>query len=77
MDICADALGFSARYRTVFPQETAQKDLGIPRGFVREMVKATCVVKSLVKLSQFCYGFKDVHKYRKSVDACENWLISG
>ena len=35
--------------------------------------------KSLVKLSQFCYGFKDIRKYRKSrVDACDkmadHWL---
>ena len=36
------------------------------------MAKATCVVKSLVKLSQFFYDFKDVRKYRKSsMDACD------
>ena len=26
-DICADALGFSARYRADFPQDTARKNL--------------------------------------------------
>ena len=52
---------------------------GIPRGFVRKMAKATCVVKLLVKLSQFCYGFKDIRKYRKSsMDAfdimADHWI---
>ena len=63
----------SARYRA---EESRQEF-----GFVRKMAKAICVVKSLVKLSQFCYGFKDIRKYRKSsVDACDkmadHWIES-
>ena len=64
-DICADTLGFSARYRT---EESRQEFRADSCGNWRKPL----VVKSLVKLSQFCYGFKDIRKYRKSsVDACD------
>ena len=62
-DICADAHGFSARYSADFPHNTARKNLD--RNFARIRAE-NGESKSLVKLSQFCYGFKDIHTYRKS-----------
>ena len=58
-DICKDALGFSTLYRA---EESRQEFCADSCGKWRK----------LVKLSQFCYSFKDIHKYRKSsVDACD------
>ena len=58
-DICADALGFSAQYCV---EESRQEFCADSCGKWRK----------LVKLSQFCYGFKDILKYRKSsVGACD------
>ena len=56
-----------------FPHDTAQENQDRNSAQIHQkMGKATCVMKSLVKLSQFCYGFKDICKYRKSsVDPCD------
>ena len=70
-DICADALGFSARYRTDFPQDPARKNLdrNSTRICAENCESVRTYVKSLVKLSQFCYSFKDIRKYRKEAKA--------
>ena len=54
-DICVHALGFL--------HDTAWKNLD--RNSVRIRVE-NGENKSLVKLSQFCYSFKDIRTYRKS-----------
>ena len=71
MDICADALEFSARYHADFPQDTARKNLdrNSARICAENGESVRTYVKSLVKLSQFCYSFKDIRKYRKVAKA--------
>ena len=55
-NICADALGFSIQYVWIF-HDTTWKNLGRNSARIRaENGKS----KSLVKLSQFCYGFKSI-----------------
>ena len=67
-DICADPLGFSAQYRVDFPHNTTWKNLDRNSARIHAKNRES---KSLVKLSQFCYAFKDICTYTKSSEGAK------